>query len=127
MDAFGDRLREERLRIGMTQAELAEAAGVKRNAQMNYESGARAPDKTYMANVMKAGIDMIYVLSGIRSNGDVQEALTRREVQLLDVFRELDEDNQEQVIVIMDAMLHRQYFPLRQGGGPSGAAEGSDE
>ncbi|WP_295441527.1 helix-turn-helix transcriptional regulator [uncultured Thiodictyon sp.] len=67
MNTRGSRLREERLRLGMNQDELAAAGGVKRRAQVNYEQDERSPDAEYLAGVAAAGVDVQYVVVGIRT------------------------------------------------------------
>jgi transcriptional regulator with XRE-family HTH domain len=66
---FGRRLREERERIGLTQAEFAVLAGVKRVAQYLYERGERAPTIDYLHLAAEGGVDIVYLLSGSRLQG----------------------------------------------------------
>jgi transcriptional regulator with XRE-family HTH domain len=66
LSTFFDRLREERVRLGVTQDTLATAGGVQRRAQANYEAGERAPDVSYLAGVAKHGVDVLYVITGRR-------------------------------------------------------------
>lgn len=80
------RLQEERLRLGFTQEEFAEIGGVKRRAQINYESGERCPDGYYFSAIAAAGADVQYILTGIRSSA----ALTPDEQALLAGYRALD-------------------------------------
>jgi transcriptional regulator with XRE-family HTH domain len=61
------RLRAERERIGMTAVALAEAAGVGRATQANYEAGGTSPDVSYLHCVGQLGIDTLYVLTGTPS------------------------------------------------------------
>lgn len=61
---IGDRLREERERLGFTQTEIADICGVKMRAQRNYEKGERLPDAGYMAAFAAAGGDLSYVITG---------------------------------------------------------------
>lgn len=61
---FGSRLREERDRLGLTQAQLAVAAGVQRLAQGQYENEVRSPTVRYLAAIGEKGIDLSYVLFG---------------------------------------------------------------
>lgn len=61
------RLQEERQRLGLTQDEFAEIGGVKRRAQINYESGDRCPDGHYFSAIAAAGADVQYILTGKRS------------------------------------------------------------
>jgi transcriptional regulator with XRE-family HTH domain len=66
MNNFGDRLREERVRLGMNQTDFAQAGGVTKGSQFNYEAGHRAPDLAYLAAVSALGVDVQYVVTGIR-------------------------------------------------------------
>ncbi len=61
---IGKRLHEERLRLGLNQADFGAIAGVKRNAQLNYEAGKRAPDAGYLSAIAEAGADVQYILTG---------------------------------------------------------------
>jgi transcriptional regulator with XRE-family HTH domain len=61
------RLKEERVRLGLTQEELALLGGIKVNAQSVYERGARTPNAKYLSNVDKAGVDVLYVITGKRT------------------------------------------------------------
>lgn len=66
MKEITDRLKKERIRLGLTQAELGVAGGVKVNAQNVYERGIRTPNAVYLAAVAKIGVDVLYVLTGQR-------------------------------------------------------------
>lgn len=66
MQEINQRLREERKRLGFTQKELATIGGVKVNAQGIYERGLRTPNAIYLANIAKAGVDVLYVVTGRR-------------------------------------------------------------
>jgi transcriptional regulator with XRE-family HTH domain len=63
---IGGRLRLERERLGMTQAELARLGGVGRQTQWRFEEGSRTPDADYLARISKAGVNVLYVLNGKR-------------------------------------------------------------
>lgn len=67
MNEIHERLRTERDRIGLNQTEFGDIAGVKRNAQMNYENGSRSPDANYLAAIAAEGVDVGYVITGKRS------------------------------------------------------------
>lgn len=80
---FGERLKEERGRLDMSQTQFAAVGGVGKTTQINYESGNRAPDVTYLAAIAKIGVDVLYVVTGERST----MALTQDERDLLERFR----------------------------------------
>ena len=67
MKEITDRLREERIRLGLTQEELAVLGGIRVNAQSVYERGARVPNANYLSNVARAGVDVLYVVTGERT------------------------------------------------------------
>ena len=79
---IGNRLRGERQRLDMTQTEFAEACGVTKRAQINYESDERAPTSAYLAAAAGLGIDVNYLLTGER-HGEMDAA----EVRLLAAYR----------------------------------------
>jgi transcriptional regulator with XRE-family HTH domain len=64
MGTIGLRIREQRERLGYSQTELAEKAGVTARSQRNYETGTRVPDATYLAAISPLGVDINYVLNG---------------------------------------------------------------
>lgn len=63
---IGERLREERVRLGFNQADFAAFAGVAKTSQFNYEKGDRSPDADYLAAVAERGVDILYVVTGER-------------------------------------------------------------
>lgn len=70
---IGERLRLERQRCQLTQLELADVAGVSKTTQVNYEGGHRSPDATYLLAVSKVGVDVSYVVTGVRIGGGLDE------------------------------------------------------
>lgn len=61
---IGARLGQERRRLKLTQQDFAEAAGVSKTTQHNYESGERVPDAIYLMEAFKLGVSVNYVLRG---------------------------------------------------------------
>lgn len=74
MEDFGKRLKEERERLGLTQAQFAQKCGVGRTAQFNYERGEREPSFSYMDAAEKLGVDIHYVFGGTRRDKDWEYA-----------------------------------------------------
>lgn len=70
MTDFGKRLKEERERLGFSQAKFGEACGVGRTAQFNYERGEREPSWSYMEAAERLGVDTLYVISGTKKGED---------------------------------------------------------
>lgn len=66
MTLIGQRLKEERLRLKLSQSVLGSIGGVETNAQGNYESGSRFPRADYLSRISTTGIDVAYVVTGLR-------------------------------------------------------------
>lgn len=88
---FGTRLREERLRLGLTQAEMAEIGGVKRTSQHIYESDIRVPDLHYLTRVRDAGADLGYLVLGVRQAAQGDDVMTISRSALSNIYRVVDE------------------------------------
>lgn len=67
MSTYGKRLRQERLRLHLTQKLLAQAGGVSRHAQSAYERGISLPRAPYLAAITLQGVDVLYIITGRRS------------------------------------------------------------
>lgn len=65
--SFFQRLKDARLNLGLNQTDFAQIGGVTKKTQMLYESGERAPDSTYLSAIAAAGADVLYILTGQRS------------------------------------------------------------
>lgn len=62
MSNLGVRLKEERMRLGLSQSAFAELLGIHRNTQIKYESGAREPDSSYLDAITRLGVNTQYVM-----------------------------------------------------------------
>lgn len=100
---IGDRLKEERQRLGLNQSDFAALANVAKNSQLNYEKGERSPDAAYLAAVAAAGVDVLYVLTGTRTPRSV-EGLSVAEEKVLDNYRSLHEEDQASVRRLTNAL-----------------------
>jgi transcriptional regulator with XRE-family HTH domain len=103
MSGIGDRLREERDRLGLSQAAFGEIGGVKANAQGNYEKGERFPDAGYLAAVAAVGVDVLYVVIGERKPR-AADSIAAEEAELLDHYRQLPTEDRAGVTKIVTAM-----------------------
>ena len=68
--SFGTRLAEERKRLGLKQAEFADLVGTDVPKQSLYENDRRELRADYLARLAHADVDIVYVLTGKRSEGD---------------------------------------------------------
>ncbi len=68
-EGWGARLREEREKAGLSQADLAH-----RNTQRGYETEKTAPDLRYLSDAESRGLDVGYVVTGRRlGDGDAED------------------------------------------------------
>lgn len=83
MSNCGERLREERERLGFNQTAFGAIGGVQKQAQLKYEKGERFPDAAYLAAAATVGADVQYIITGLRAAA----ALTSDENELVRLFR----------------------------------------
>ena len=67
---FGARLAEERKRLGLKQAEFASLVGTDVPKQSLYENDRRELRADFLARLADAQVDVVYVLTGQRTEGD---------------------------------------------------------
>ena len=67
MNTYGERFKHERLRLKLTQAQLADAGGVGRHAQSYYERDITLPRADYLAAITLLGIDVLFIITGRRT------------------------------------------------------------
>lgn len=110
MNALGGRLREERLRLGLSQTEFGKIGGVQKLAQINYEKGERTPDANALAAWAQAGVDVLYVLTGIRA-----QPITKEEIALLDNYRHCPPEGQVAVRATSAALAEQKSLKTASG------------
>jgi transcriptional regulator with XRE-family HTH domain len=84
--SFGGRLAEERKRLGLKQADFAGLVGTDVPKQSLYENDRRELRAEYLARLVDAEVDVVYILSGRRSGA---EALGEGASQLLSAYLSL--------------------------------------
>lgn len=71
LEAFGLRLRDERLSLHLNQIDFGKLAGSSEKSQGAYEKGATPPTVAYLFKLRQHGVDIGYVLTGSRSDGSL--------------------------------------------------------
>lgn len=64
---FAHRLKLERERLGLSQSAFGALGGVKRVSQHLYEQGERYPDVKYLESLLASGVDVQFMLFGLRT------------------------------------------------------------
>lgn len=103
--SFGERLASERKRLGLRQGEFASLVGTDGAKQSLYETGRRELRADYLARLADAGVDVIYVLTGQRAEG---EWLEEGASALLDAYFALPAEMQR-ALVDFAASLRAQF------------------
>ena len=94
---IGERLKEERVRLGFNQADFAAFAGVAKTSQFNYEKGERSPDAAYLAAVAEKGVDVLYVVSGERKPTPA-DSISGDETSLLEYYRLMADSDRQSLV-----------------------------
>lgn len=89
---IGERLKEERERLGLNQTDFAALAGASKNTQYNYEKGGRSPDSIYLAAAAAQGVDILYVVTGQRAPTP-EGAISASEMEMVLQIRSLGEED----------------------------------
>lgn len=99
----GERLREERERLGQNQTDFGVAAGVSRGTQKAYELESSSPDVRYLSGLETLGVDVRYVLTGSRVDTDLTD-LSDTEGTVLGHMREMSDSDRATLAHLAFAM-----------------------
>lgn len=90
---IGQRLKEERERLGYNQTDFAALARAAKRTQIDWEKGVSSPTAEQLAAFATIGADVLYILTGQRSGMvALAPALKPDEAALLDNYRHSPED-----------------------------------
>ncbi len=89
---LGDRLKEMRIKHGLTQPDLSRATGISKATISNYELGRSTPDMRSLALLMDAlDVDANYIMQDeIAEYTKIKTGMTSDEALLLRTYRSLD-------------------------------------
>lgn len=95
---IGERLKEERERLRLTQPAIASAADTTKQTQHAYETDRTPPKASYLAAIAILGVDVAYVITGERA---LNTARTPMEVALLENYRHSPAEVQRGVSMLL--------------------------
>jgi transcriptional regulator with XRE-family HTH domain len=102
-EGVGERLREERERLGLNQTDFGVLTGVSRGTLKAYELGKGSPDIRYLSALAKAGVNVSFVLTGLEAAASSDEQ-SQAEAKLLNQYRVIPESDKEVIHRIIGAM-----------------------
>ena len=102
-DGVGDRLKEERDRLALNQTDFGALGSVSRGTQKAYEQGTNSPDLRYLAALEGAGVDVQYVLTGVKAVLS-KDGLDSAESRILENYRSLSEGDKASVQRLTSAL-----------------------
>lgn len=114
---FGQRLKEERTRLGLTQPMLAEIVGSAKRTVVDWEQEKSSPTAKQLMAMQGLGVDTNYLLTGVRLNTVVEHAEVANyridgRGQDTDKLRLLMMLNEPDVLEAMSAMSEPQITAL---------------
>jgi transcriptional regulator with XRE-family HTH domain len=95
--SLGQRLREERFRLGLSEEVLAAFAGITATAVRRFEEGGSVPPPDFFHACAVAGADEVYIRTGLYSTRETL-SLSPIEKLLLSFFRNCPEASQEYLL-----------------------------
>lgn len=97
---IGNRLREERIRLGKNINDMALTGGVTPDVQSEYEMGIKRPTASYMNAIGAAGAEVFYILLGEKPDRDV--LLDADEQSLVHNYRSCSSEIRQAITVMAE-------------------------
>ncbi|MCC2976228.1 helix-turn-helix domain-containing protein [Sphingomonas sp. PL-96] len=97
------RLRHERKRLGLNQADFGRLGGVSRHSQTEYEAERTPFNSDYMLRLQEGGVDVAFVLTGAAAGAALPESAR----PLIDQFMRLDARGQQIVLELVNHMANQ--------------------
>lgn len=107
VEQIGVRLRDERLRLDLSQLSFAEQCGISRSTLSAWEKGDQSPNGAAFALMAALGIDVLYVITGSRS-GDSESSLAQGERELLQAWRNGSPDGRAALEAVAKLTVQRE-------------------
>ena len=101
--SIGTRIKQRRKELGLTQVQIKQETGISSGNMSEIENGNKLPSTPALislSTVLDCSID--WMLKGEAPNRENYFLSDEREVQLLDGFREMSEEDKEELIEILE-------------------------
>lgn len=97
MSTMGERVKQERERLGLTIPQFAEMAGAKKNTVIDWQKDVSSPPAAKLAALATIGVDVQFVITGVRS----ASALAPDEIQLVEQYRAMDVETKRRTMAMV--------------------------
>lgn len=94
---FGQKMKEERSRLGFTQPQLAELLSSSKRTLVDWENEKSSPTAKQLIMMFKLGFDVSYLLTGVRS----VQALSTEEQLILEKYRQSSAEVKNQMLLML--------------------------
>lgn len=107
METWGERLRAEREKAGLSQRKIAEISGISPPTQVNYEKGGGNPPGDYWLALHQAGLDIHFILTGERTTARLPIAVGKVTPQQLEDTLEMVLEHAQRAKEMIGALFKR--------------------
>lgn len=94
---FGQKMKEERSRLGFTQPQLAELLSSSKRTLVDWENEKSSPTAKQLMMMFNLGFDVSYLLTGVRS----VQALSTEEQLILDKYRQASPEVRNKMLLVL--------------------------
>lgn len=108
-NVIGCRIKERRKELKLTQVQIKEICGISNGNLSDFENGNKTPSANALIALSKAlHVSIDWILTGENHYEDItNEIFSSHENDLLQLFRCLDPDDQEEIIEMMELKIKR--------------------
>lgn len=118
---LADRIKSERERLALTQPRVADLTGVGKTTVINWEKGVSSPTAVQLAALAAAGADVLFVVTGQRSQAAAEvELLPSDERVLVDAYRRCNAEARRNLIQTAALLSAGMGAPVSQPAAPGG-------
>lgn len=107
MESIGERIKTRRKELQLTQTDIFEMCGIRSGALSRIENGTSVPSVILFYRIAEVlQCDMNWLMTGVSSNMK-NEVFSEYEEELLNGFRQLDQDDQEELMGLLALKLRK--------------------
>ncbi|EFN7273607.1 helix-turn-helix domain-containing protein [Escherichia coli] len=97
---IGLRIKEERERLSLTQQGIADAIGVAKRTFIDWEKDRTSPTAVQLSALSQLGIDVLYIITGVRSQPVLTSQMSSDKQKLMDAFDEMTPEQQRSFLEV---------------------------